>query len=114
MKVTEDNIKEAEFEVMLDLTTLISKTAIDPELTPCQKQHAARRPRSRTRRIQAGIGETISSMGRCVGRRRIVVPIDIKWRQIDFLHCCYSHSGMRKMETEYSGGQRRRMTQNRK
>ena len=31
-KVTEDNIKNAEFEFMLDLKTLISKTAIDPEL----------------------------------------------------------------------------------
>ena len=56
--------------MLLDLKTLISKTAIDPELTPCQKQHAARRPRSRTRRIQAGIQETISSMGPCVGRRQ--------------------------------------------
>ena len=32
-KTTEDNIKKAEFEFMLDLKTLISKTAIDPELT---------------------------------------------------------------------------------
>ena len=32
-KITEDNIKKAEFEFMLDLKTLISKTAIDRELT---------------------------------------------------------------------------------
>ena len=32
-KATEDHIKEAEFEFMMDLKTLISKTAIDPELT---------------------------------------------------------------------------------
>ena len=32
-KATEDHIKRAEFEFMLDLKTLISKTAIDPELT---------------------------------------------------------------------------------
>ena len=32
-KTTEDHIKKAEFEFMLDLKTLISKTAIDPELT---------------------------------------------------------------------------------
>ena len=32
-KVTEDHIKKAEFEFMMDLKTLISKTAIDPELT---------------------------------------------------------------------------------
>ena len=32
-KVTEDTIKKAEFELMLDLKNLISKTALDPELT---------------------------------------------------------------------------------
>ena len=32
-KVTEENMKKAEFEFMLDLKTLISKTAVDPELT---------------------------------------------------------------------------------
>ena len=32
-KTTEKNIKKAEFEFMLDLKTLISKTAVDPELT---------------------------------------------------------------------------------
>ena len=33
MKVTEDTIKKAEIEFMLDLKSLISRTAIDPELT---------------------------------------------------------------------------------
>ena len=32
-KITEDTINKAEFEFMLDLKTLISKIAIDPELT---------------------------------------------------------------------------------
>ena len=32
-KATEDHINKAEFEFMMDLKTLISKTAIDPELT---------------------------------------------------------------------------------
>ena len=32
-KLTEENIKKAEFNFMLDLKTLISKTAIDPEMT---------------------------------------------------------------------------------
>ena len=31
--LTEENIKKAEFHFMLDLKTLISKTAIDPEMT---------------------------------------------------------------------------------
>ena len=33
-KMIEENIKKAEFNFMLDLKTLILKTAIDPELTP--------------------------------------------------------------------------------
>ena len=33
-KTIEDHIKQAEFEFMMDLKTLILKTAIDPELTP--------------------------------------------------------------------------------
>ena len=32
-KITEDTIKKAEFEFMMDLKTLIARTAIDPELT---------------------------------------------------------------------------------
>ena len=32
-KLTEENIKKTEFNFMLDLKTLILKTAIDPELT---------------------------------------------------------------------------------
>ena len=32
-KVTEDHIKKAEFDFMMDLKTMIAKTAIDPELT---------------------------------------------------------------------------------
>ena len=32
-KVTEDHIKKAEFDLMMDLKTLIAKTTIDPELT---------------------------------------------------------------------------------
>ena len=32
-KATEEHIKKAEFEFLMDLKTLISKTAMDPELT---------------------------------------------------------------------------------
>ena len=35
-KLKEENIKNAEFNFMLDLKTLISKTAIDPEMTRVQ------------------------------------------------------------------------------
>ena len=36
-KITEDHIKKAEFEFLMDLKTLTSKTAIDPELTRVRK-----------------------------------------------------------------------------
>ena len=67
-KVTEDNIKKAEFEFMLDLKTLISKTAYRSGTNSCQKQHATRRPRNCTRQIQAGNREAIYPVGPCVRR----------------------------------------------
>ena len=50
-KMTEENIKKAEFNFMLDLKTLISKTAIDPEMTRGPDQYEKRGKRLRARRI---------------------------------------------------------------
>ena len=47
-KMTEENIKKAEFYFMLDLKTLIPKTAIDPEMT---RVRTKRGKRLRARRI---------------------------------------------------------------
>ena len=69
-KITEDTKKEAKFELMLDLKSLISKTAIDPELT---KVRASMRQEDTTRhnprRIQSSIRQALHKMGtRIYGR----------------------------------------------
>ena len=97
-KATEDHIKKAEFEFMLDLKTLISKTAIDPELT---------RVRNSMRREDR---ETIPDSYRTVFDKlsirwglkfvdeQIVIPIDLRRRLLDILH--FGLSGVTKMTTE--------------
>ena len=62
-KITEEHIKKAEFEFMMDLKTLIAKTAIDPELTLRQNQHAERRPRDNSGWLPKFIRQTINQMG---------------------------------------------------
>ena len=62
-KVTEDHIKKAEFDFMMDLKTIIAKTAIDPELT---------RVRTNMRREDR---ETIPD-----GYRTVFDKLSIRWR----------------------------------
>ena len=53
-KATEENIKKAEFEFMMDMKTLISKTAIDPELTRVRTKSAEKTKKpSRTATAQS-------------------------------------------------------------
>ena len=93
-KITEEHIKKAESEFMMDLKTLIVKTAIDPELT---------RVRSSMRREDR---ETILDGYRTVFDKlsirwglvfvddQIVVPIDLRRRLLDIIH--FGHSGITK------------------
>ena len=97
-KATEDHIKKAEFEFMLDLKTLISKTAIDPELT---------RVRTRMRRedrktIPDGYRTVFDKLsirwGLIFVDNQIVIPIDLRRLLLDILP--FGHSGITKMTTE--------------
>ena len=97
-KITEENIKKAEFEFMMDLKTLISKTATDPELT-----HVRNRMRREDREITPDgykpVFDKLSIRGVLVFvDDQIVVPIDLRRRLLDILH--FGHAGMTKMETE--------------
>ena len=61
-KLTEENIKKAKFNFMLDLKTLISKTAIDPEMT--RVRASMRREKNiPKRRLQTAFRQTFNSMG---------------------------------------------------
>ena len=97
-KITEDNIKKAEFEFMLDLKTLISKTAIDPELTRVRTS-MRREDRETAPDGYKSVFEKLSiRWGLVFVDDQIVVPIDLRRRLLDILH--FGHSGRRKMETE--------------
>ena len=97
-KITEENIKKAEFEFRLDLKTLISKTATNPELT-----HVRNSMRREDREITAdGYKPVFDKLsirwGLVFVDDQIVVPIDLRRRLLDILH--FGHAGMTKMETE--------------
>ena len=79
-KITEDTIKKAEIEYMLDLKTLISKTANDPELT---------RARASMRRVDRDIipdgyrpvfDKLSKRWGLVFMDVQIVVPMDLRRR----------------------------------
>ena len=94
-KATEDHIKKAEFEFMMDLKTLISKTAIDPELT--RVRNSMRREDKKT--IPEGYRTAFDKLsirwGLIFIDDQIVVPIDLRRRLLDILH--FGHSGTTKM-----------------
>ena len=97
-KITEDNIKKAEFEFMLDLKTLISKTAIDPELTRVRTS-MRREDRETAPDGYKPVFEKLSiRWGLVFVDDQIAVPIDLRRRLLDILH--FGHSGRTKMETE--------------
>ena len=64
----------------------------------CRNQHAAGRPRSRTRRIQAYSKKLSIRWSLVFVHDQIVVSIDLRRRMLDILH--FGHSGMTKMKTE--------------
>ena len=97
-KATEDYIKKAEFEFMLDLKTLISKTGIDPELT--RVRTSMRREDSKT--IPDGYRTVFDKLsirwGLIFVDAQIVIPINLRRRLLDILH--FGHSSITKMTTE--------------
>ena len=97
-KITEENIKKAEFEFMLDLKTLISKTAIHPELTRVRTS-MRREDRETAPDGYKPVFEKLSiRWGLVFVDDQIVVPIDLRRRLLDILQ--FGHSGSTKMETE--------------
>ena len=97
-KITEENIKKAEFEFMLDLKTFISKTATDPELTHVRNS-MRREDREITPDGYKPVFDKLSiRWGLVFVDDQIVIPIDLRRRLLDILH--FGHAGMTKMETE--------------
>ena len=97
-KITEEHIKKAEFEFMMDLKTLIAKTAIDTELT-CVRTSMRREDRET---IPHGYRTAFDKLSirwlLAFGDDQIVIPIDLRRRLLDIL--CFGQSGTTKMMSE--------------
>ena len=94
-KLTEENIKKAEFNFMLDLKTLISKTAIDPEMTRVRAS-MRREEKDTAPEGYRPVSDKLSiRWGLVFVDDQIAVPIDLRRKLIEILH--FGHSGTTKM-----------------
>ena len=94
-KMTEENIKKAEFNFMLDLKTLIYKTAIDPETTRVRTSMRREEKDTAPERYRAVFDKLSVRWGLVFVDDQIAVPIDLRRRLIEILH--FGHSGITKM-----------------
>ena len=96
-KVTEDHIKKAEFDFMMDSKTMIAKTAIDPELTRVRTSMW----REDRETIPDGYRTVFDKLsvrwGLVFVDDQIVIPIDLRRRLLE-IH--FGHSGITKMMSE--------------
>ena len=94
-KLTEENIKKAEFNFMLDLKTLISKTAIDPEMTRVRASMRREEKDTAPEGYRPVFDKLSIRWGLVFVDDQIAVPIDLRRKLIEILH--FGHSGTTKM-----------------
>ena len=97
-KVTEDHIKKAEFDFMMDLKTLIAKTTIDPELTRVRNSMRREDRETFPDGYRAVFDKLSIRRGLVFVDDQIVISIDLRRRLLDILH--FGHSGITKMTSE--------------
>ena len=97
-KSIEDTIKRAEFNLMLDLKTLIAKSSTDAELN--RVRDAMRRGVKNTAPDQyRNVFEKLNNRwGLTFNDDRIVVPTELRKKRLDTLH--FGHAGATKMTAE--------------
>ena len=94
-KITEENIKKAEFNFMLDLKTLISKTAIDPEMTRVRASMRREEKDTAPEGYRPVFDKLSIRWGLVFVDDQIAVPINLRRKLIEILH--FGHSGTTKM-----------------
>ena len=94
-KMTEENIKKEGFNFMLDLKTLISKTAIDPEMTRVRTSMRKEEKDSAPEGYRAVFDKLSVRWGLVFVDDQIAVPIALRRRLIEILH--FGHLGITKM-----------------
>ena len=104
-KNTEETIKKAEFNFMLDLKTLIAKSSTDAELN--RVRDAMRRGEKNTapEHYRANFEKLNNKWGLTFNDDRIVVPAELRKKLLDTLH--FGHAGTTKCQPrpKSSGGQ---------
>ena len=94
-KLTEENIKKVEFNFMLDLKTLISKTAIDPEMTRVRASMRREEKNTAPEGYRPVFDKLSIRWDLVFVDDQIAVPIDLRRKLIETLH--FGHSGTTKM-----------------
>ena len=91
-KGTEETIKEAEFKFMLDLKTLIAKSATDAELN--RVRDAMRRGDKNTALVQyQPIFEKMpNKWGLTFNDEKIIIPTELRRKLMETLHFCHAGS----------------------
>ena len=97
-KITEEHIKKAEFEFMMDLKTLLAKTAIDPELTRVRNSMRREDRETFPDGYRTVFDKPSIRWGLVFVDDQIVVPIDLRRKLLDFI--LFGHSGITKMNAE--------------
>ena len=97
-KITEDTIKKAEFEFIMDLKTLIARAAIDPELTRVRISMRREDREATPEGYKPVFGKLSIRWGLVFMDDQIVVPVDLRRRLLDILH--FGHAGLTKMTAE--------------
>ena len=97
-KITEDTIKKAEFVFMMDLKTLIARTAIDPELTRVRISIRREDREATPEGYKPVFGKLSIRWGLIFMDDQIVVPVDLRRRLLDILH--FGHAVLTKMTAE--------------
>ena len=94
-KLIEESIKKAEFNFMLDLKSLISKTAIDPEMTRVRASMRREKKDTAPEGYRPVFDKLSIRWGLVFVDDQIAVPIDLRRKFFEILH--FGHSGTTKM-----------------
>ena len=97
-KAMEDHIKKAEFEFMMDLKTLISRTAIDLNLSRLRNSMRREIRETKPQGYWTVFDKLSIRWGLIFVDDQIVILIDLRRYLLDILH--FGHSGITKMTSE--------------
>ena len=97
-KMTEENIKKAEFNFMLDLKTLISKTAINPQMIRVRSSVRREEKDTAPKGYKPSFDRLSIRWGQAIVDDQIAVTINLRRKIIEILH--FGHSGTTKMLSE--------------